>query len=147
MTQADSKHRRAHKGTDNARAKLRDLDVMLIRALYKHGFQQAMLCVMFGVSHGTMSMIVRNQIWKHLEAGVQIESKIACQIRSLVERIEWLEEARQVLGQDIKDIYKDASAAGLDIQGTELHSLLDTYSAALGHHGAQQDMATPGGLT
>lgn len=56
-----------HRGVENGRAKLRDVDVILIRAMYNYGFSQRILCVMFGVRRYTISMIVRNKIWKHLE--------------------------------------------------------------------------------
>jgi hypothetical protein len=69
----ERQHPSSQKGTDNGRAKLRDIDVALIRALHKHGFQQRMLCTMFSVSPYTVSMIVRNKIWTHLEE--QGESK------------------------------------------------------------------------
>ena len=41
----------------------------------------------------------------------------ADRLRSLVERIEKLEEERKALGSDIKDIYAEAKSAGFDRQG------------------------------
>ncbi|WP_372918773.1 DUF2312 domain-containing protein [Sandarakinorhabdus sp.] len=68
-------------------------------------------------------------------------------LRSLVERIERLEEERKTLGSDIKDIFGQAKSAGFDEKvlrqlirlrkqdpaDVELHeALLDTYRRALG---------------
>jgi uncharacterized protein (UPF0335 family) len=68
-------------------------------------------------------------------------------LRSLVERIERLEEDRKALSEDIKDIYKEAASAGYDAKVLreliaerrkdpkaveELQSLLDVYRSAVG---------------
>ena len=68
-------------------------------------------------------------------------------LRSLVERIERLEEERRALAGDIRDIYAEAKSAGFDVkvmrqlirlrrqQPTEVEeqeSLLDVYRRALG---------------
>jgi len=68
-------------------------------------------------------------------------------LRSLVERIERLEEERKALGSDIKDIYAEAKSAGFDPkvlrqlirirkqEATELEeqeTILDIYRRALG---------------
>lgn len=68
-------------------------------------------------------------------------------LRSLVERIERLEEERRALGGDIKDIYSEAKSAGFDVkvmrqlirqrrqepaEVEEQESLLDLYRRALG---------------
>jgi len=68
-------------------------------------------------------------------------------LRSLVERIERLEEERKALGNDIKDIYAEAKSAGFDVKVLrqlirlrrqepaeieEQESLLDVYRHALG---------------
>lgn len=68
-------------------------------------------------------------------------------LRSLVERIERLEEERKALGSDIKDIYQEAKSAGFDGKALrqiirmrtwepahlEAHeSLVDLYRRALG---------------
>ena len=37
-------------------------------------------------------------------------------LRSIVERIERLEEERKALGSDIKDIYSEAKSAGFDVK-------------------------------
>jgi uncharacterized protein (UPF0335 family) len=77
----------------------------------------------------------------------QIGGVNAERLASLVARIEKLEEERKALGEDIKDLYKEASSAGYDAkvlrkliaerkqepaEVEELHSLLDVYRAALG---------------
>ncbi len=68
-------------------------------------------------------------------------------LRSLVDRIERLEEERRALGGDIKDIYNEAKSAGFDVkvlrqlisvrrkQASEVEeqeTLLDVYRRALG---------------
>jgi len=71
----------------------------------------------------------------------------ADRLRSIVERIERLEEERKALGSDIKDIYSEAKSAGFDVkvlrqiirirkqepsEVEEQESLLDVYRRALG---------------
>lgn len=71
----------------------------------------------------------------------------ADQLRSLVERIERLEEERKGLGSDIKDIYNEAKSDGFDVDVLktlirqrrmepadveELETMLDVYRRALG---------------
>jgi len=68
-------------------------------------------------------------------------------LRSLVDRIERLEEERKALGNDIKDIYAEAKSAGFDVKVLrqlirvrkqepadveEAETLLDLYRRALG---------------
>lgn len=68
-------------------------------------------------------------------------------LRSIVDRIERLEEERKALGADIKDIYSEAKSAGFDVKTLrqlirvrkqeaaeveELETLLDVYRRALG---------------
>jgi uncharacterized protein (UPF0335 family) len=75
-------------------------------------------------------------------SGVAVEP-----LRSLVERIERLEEERKALGSDIKDIYAEAKSAGFDVkvlrqlirirkqeaaEVEEQETMLDTYRRALG---------------
>jgi uncharacterized protein (UPF0335 family) len=70
----------------------------------------------------------------------------ADRLRSLVERIERLEEERKALGSDIKDIYAEAKSAGFDVKVLrqlirvrkqepadveEQETLLDVYRRAL----------------
>jgi uncharacterized protein (UPF0335 family) len=71
----------------------------------------------------------------------------ADRLRSLIERIERLEEERRALGNDIKDIYGEAKSAGFDVKVIrqlirlrkqepaeieEQETLLDVYRKALG---------------
>jgi uncharacterized protein (UPF0335 family) len=75
-------------------------------------------------------------------SGVAVE-----RLRSLVERIERLEEERKALGSDIKDIYAEAKSAGFDVkvlrqlisirkkeaaEVEEQEAMLDVYRRALG---------------
>jgi len=68
-------------------------------------------------------------------------------LRSIVDRIERLEEERKALGDDIKDIYAEAKSAGFDVavlrhllrvrkqeaaEVEEQETLLDVYRRALG---------------
>lgn len=68
-------------------------------------------------------------------------------LRSLIERIERLDEERKSLGSDIKDIYAEAKSAGFDVKVMrqliairkqepadveEREALLDVYRRALG---------------
>ena len=68
-------------------------------------------------------------------------------LRSLIERIERLEEERKALGADIKDIYGEAKSAGFDVKvlraiirirkqdkakRQEEDAILDLYLSALG---------------
>ena len=71
----------------------------------------------------------------------------ADRLRSLIERIERLEEERRALGSDIRDIYAEAKSAGFDVkvlrqliglrkqepaEVEERETLLDLYRRALG---------------
>ena len=71
----------------------------------------------------------------------------ADRLRSLVDRIERLEEERKALGSDIKDIYAEAKSAGFDVkvlrqlirirkqepaEVEEQETILDVYRSALG---------------
>jgi uncharacterized protein (UPF0335 family) len=71
----------------------------------------------------------------------------ADRLRSLVDRIERLEEERKALSNDIKDIYGEAKSAGFDVKVLrqlirirkqeaadveEQETLLDVYRRALG---------------
>lgn len=71
----------------------------------------------------------------------------AARLRSLIERIERLEEERKALGSDIKDIFAEAKSAGFDVKVIrqligirkkepadveEAETLLDLYRRALG---------------
>lgn len=78
----------------------------------------------------------------HNSGGVAVD-----RLRSLVERIERLEEERKALGSDIKDIYQEAASAGFVVkvlrqlirirkleasEVEEQETLLDIYKRALG---------------
>ncbi|MBC7801025.1 MAG: DUF2312 domain-containing protein [Gemmatimonadaceae bacterium] len=80
-------------------------------------------------------------------AKAQVGGIAADRLRSLIERIERLEEERKALGSDIKDIYAEAKSAGFDVKvlrqiisirkqepaDVEEHeTLLDVYRRALG---------------
>ncbi len=71
----------------------------------------------------------------------------ADRLRSLVDRIERLEEERKAIGADIKDIYSEAKSAGFDVKALrrvvqlrkqetadveEQEALIDVYRRALG---------------
>lgn len=71
----------------------------------------------------------------------------ADRLRSIVERIERLEEERKALASDIKDIFQEAKSAGFDVkvlrqlirirkqeaaEVEEQETLLDVYRRALG---------------
>ncbi|MFT8655927.1 MAG: DUF2312 domain-containing protein [Acetobacter papayae] len=71
----------------------------------------------------------------------------ADRLRSIVERVERLEEERKALGGDIKDIFTEAKSAGFDVkvlrqiirirkqepaEVEEQENLLDIYRRALG---------------
>jgi uncharacterized protein (UPF0335 family) len=71
----------------------------------------------------------------------------ADRLRSIVDRIERLEEERKALASDIKDIYAEAKSAGFDVkvlrqlirirkqeanEVEEQETLLDVYRRALG---------------
>ncbi len=81
------------------------------------------------------------------EDNAQGSSIAADRLRSLIERIERLEEERKSLGSDIKDIFSEAKSAGFDIkviralirirkqepaEVEEQETLLDVYRRALG---------------
>ena len=77
----------------------------------------------------------------------QVGGVAADRLRSLIERIERLEEERKALGSDIKDLFAEAKSAGFDVkvlrqiirirkqepaEVEEQESLLDVYRRALG---------------
>ncbi len=81
------------------------------------------------------------------EGSAQWGNIAADRLRSLVERIERLEEERKALANDIKDIYAEAKSAGFDVkvlrqlirvrkqepaEVEEQETLLDVYRRALG---------------
>ena len=71
----------------------------------------------------------------------------ADRLRSIVDRIERLEEEKKALSEDVKDIYQEAKSAGFDVKALraliaerrkdadevqEIQSLVDVYRRALG---------------
>jgi uncharacterized protein (UPF0335 family) len=69
------------------------------------------------------------------------------QLKSIIERIERLEEEKKALGEDIKDVYTEAKGNGFDVKALrtiirlrkqdpnerqEAESILETYMSALG---------------
>jgi uncharacterized protein (UPF0335 family) len=81
------------------------------------------------------------------KAGTKTGGIAADRLRSIVDRIERLEEERKALGSDIRDIYAEAKSAGFDVKVLrqlirvrrqepgdveEQESLLDVYRRALG---------------
>ena len=84
---------------------------------------------------------------KQQDTDTNVGGIAADRLRSLVERIERLEEERKALGNDIKDIYGEAKSAGFDVKVIrqiirlrkqepaeieEQETLLDVYRRALG---------------
>ena len=61
-----------------------------------------------------------------VEENAQWGNLAADRLRSLIERIERLEEERKALGSDIKDIYAEAKSAGFDVkvESAEFASML-----------------------
>lgn len=71
----------------------------------------------------------------------------ADRLRSIIERVERLEEERKALGDDIKDVFREAKSAGFDVkvlrqiirirkqepsEVEEQETLLDIYRRAIG---------------
>ncbi len=82
-----------------------------------------------------------------IEAPPNTGGVAADRLRSLIERIERLEEERKALGSDVKDIFAEAKSAGFDVkvlrqlirirkeepaEVEEQETLLDLYRRALG---------------
>ncbi len=79
--------------------------------------------------------------------GAAVGGVAADRLRSIIERVERLEEERKALGSDIKDIFAEAKSAGFDVKVIrqvirirkqepadveEQETLLDIYRRALG---------------
>ena len=75
------------------------------------------------------------------------ESVTRDQLRSIIERIERLEEEKKTIADDIRDVYAEAKGNGFDVKAlraivrlrkqdenerAEAEAILDTYMAALG---------------
>ncbi len=86
-------------------------------------------------------------VMEKIEEPAQHGNIAADRLRSLIDRIERLEEERKALGSDIKDIYAEAKSAGFDVKVIrqlirirkqepadveEQETLLDVYRRALG---------------
>ncbi|MBS7810521.1 DUF2312 domain-containing protein [Roseococcus pinisoli] len=84
---------------------------------------------------------------KALAEGEDVGGIASDRLRSLIERIERLEEERKALADDIKDIFAEAKSAGFDVkvlrqvlrvrkmepaEFEEQQTLLDLYLRALG---------------
>lgn len=80
-------------------------------------------------------------------SGIVDEPIAAERLRSLVERIERLEEEKKALASDVKDIYAESKSAGFDVKALrqlirirkmdpneveESEAILETYRRALG---------------
>ena len=74
-------------------------------------------------------------------------SVAADELRLLIERVERLEEEKQAIADDIRDVYSEMKARGYDVKivrqivklrkmethdRQEMEAILDTYKAALG---------------
>ena len=81
------------------------------------------------------------------EQDTEVGGIAADRLRSIIERVERLEEERKALASDIKDIYAEARSAGFDVkvirqiisirkqepaEVEEQETLLDLYRRALG---------------
>ena len=88
-----------------------------------------------------------DNLGKDGDSDARVGGIAADRLRSLIERIERLEEERKALGSDIKDIYAEAKSAGFDVkvlrqiirirkqepaEVEEQETLLDVYRRALG---------------
>ncbi|MFT8896292.1 MAG: DUF2312 domain-containing protein [Acetobacter sp.] len=83
----------------------------------------------------------------HNSTSPEVGGIAADRLRSIIERVERLEEERKALSGDIKDIFSEAKSAGFDVKVLkqiirirkqepadveEQETLLDTYRRALG---------------
>jgi uncharacterized protein (UPF0335 family) len=81
------------------------------------------------------------------DAAQSMNPQTAQQLKSVVERIERLEEEKKVLGEDIKEVYGEAKANGFDVKiirkvvsirrqetadRVEQEQLIDLYLTAVG---------------
>lgn len=82
-----------------------------------------------------------------MEESNSVENVAAAELRQFIERVERLEEERQGIADDIKDVFGEAKARGYDTKAmktiirlrkkdanerAEEESILQTYMAALG---------------
>lgn len=76
-----------------------------------------------------------------------VDKATASRLKSIIERVERLEEEKKALGEDIKEVYGEAKATGFDVKvirqivrlrkieldkRREAEMLLETYKAAIG---------------
>lgn len=88
-------------------------------------------------------------------ADLQTESVTRDQLRSVIERIERLEEEKKTISDDIRDVYAEAKGNGYDVKAlrtiirlrkqdanerAEQEAILDTYLNALGMAAAAEPM-------
>lgn len=88
-----------------------------------------------------------NMLGRNTDNDVRVGGIAADRLRSIVERIERLEEERRALSSDVKDIYTEAKSAGFDVkvlrqlirirkqesaEVDEQETMLDIYRRALG---------------
>ena len=81
------------------------------------------------------------------EANLEVGGVAVDRLRSIIERVERLEEEKKALSSDIKDIFSEAKSAGFDVKALrklislrkmeaqereELDGILDVYMRALG---------------
>lgn len=91
-----------------------------------------------------MLATIENQ---EVDSDTQVGGIAADRLRSIIERVERLEEERKALAADIKDIFTEAKSAGFDVRTVkqiirlrkqepaeieEQETLLDIYRRALG---------------
>ncbi|PZO73667.1 MAG: DUF2312 domain-containing protein [Mesorhizobium amorphae] len=84
---------------------------------------------------------------KELSEQNDVQAVAAGQLRSIIERIERLEEDKKQVSEDIKDVYAEAKGTGFDVKALrsivrlrkkeasereEEEAILDLYKAALG---------------
>jgi len=82
-----------------------------------------------------------------MSEGDQVGGNTKAQLRSIVERIERLEEEKKAISDDIKDVYAEAKGNGFDVKALrtivrmrrqdanereEQETILETYLHALG---------------
>jgi uncharacterized protein (UPF0335 family) len=93
------------------------------------------------IEHDVLGAHPENEAREEARLGIAAD-----RLRSLIERIERLEEERKALGSDIKDIFAEAKSAGFDVKVIrqiirlrkqepaeikEQETLLDVYRRAL----------------
>lgn len=59
----------SRKGSKNSQSKLSESDVKKLKLLYKLGHKQKELSYLFNLKQNTISQIVNNKLWKHVNCG------------------------------------------------------------------------------